>query len=136
MFLISAHQTYLKNKTLKERLNSSINGDTNSDSLLLAARQQQLQIEEEDLSQDYFNNQLNQKRNLLGGILKFKPANIIINRGHSLAPLIKSTSASCSGNIHLMSTRLNQNHHSESRQMQRTKKYFSSDGHKYLFNNT
>lgn len=104
MFLISAHQTYLNNKILRERLYSSNN-------LKRPTTTKAITSSTTNIEQVYANNLISTNKTYH---LPVQPLNHTNN-----------DTTSC----HMQSKR-------ESRLMQRTRKYFTSSGHKFLFNNT
>lgn len=126
MFLISAHQTYLNNKLLKERLSSNSNRRNSTNSPISNAT-----TDQEDVTSFYC-----ASRKFLASedidILKAKT-----KESNSLLMTIewiptKRVKYILSKNPSNNSQEIK----AESRLMQRTRKYFTTNGHKFLFNNT
>lgn len=114
MFLISAHQTYLNNKLLKGRLSS---GNHNNNYNNLRKGQTVNETTTSDIEK------------IFASFYLFNSENLNIHHRLNLVTPITTRYLD-----RLMTT--NQDIQIESRLMHRTKKYFSSDGHKFLFNNT
>lgn len=118
MFLISAHQTYMNHKFLKKRLESNFCHNNNN-----RHNQQQHHLEEEQEGEKEVNKELN----------------YLLNYEKSLNFLFKINQSN-NGLTSKLIDNLNYQHidniTEETSQMQRTKKYFTSNGHKFLFNNT
>jgi len=115
MFLISAHQSYLKNKFLKKRLNTPTINRNQLD---------QTVYDESNTGNKYsyalsFLPYSSRAGSIIRGKFDIRNTDNWIGRA-------------------LMSSREPQRRYiqPESKQVQRTKKYFSSDGHKFVFNNT
>lgn len=108
MFLLSAHQTYLNNKLLKKRLSSKEFNNINGRLL-----------ESQTLNATSKNNSMN----------------LHCSGGKILGLKLSSTITACN-KWNPAEENQTKDIQLESRLMQRTKKYFSSNGHKFLFNNT